>query len=192
MNVEQKAAEYAASRAVDCLSRAIEEAFKDGYREGYRDRDNEIPILENDDEYVDLGLPSGTLWSAEFVKNEEEKVMYYPYCEVDSLDIPTVEQWEELQNYCAWSLNEKKTIECIGPNGAVIRFPRTGIFGGGDWYNGSYIYFWLKSDKTTEAGSERENRRAAYWYGYRTKGFETKPLFAGLKIPIRLVRKSRV
>ena len=193
MGVDNKAADYAANNTVECLRRAIEQAYKDGYWDGYHDRENEMSILENDVEFVDLGLPSKTLWAVDNVKNPQGETLYFPFCDADSYALPTEEQWEELQRYCLWHLQTEskniKTVVCVGPNGASIQFPRTGLFIGEERVNRSDIYFWLKSEKTTESESSLENRLAANWYGYHCEGFKTIPVFAGKSIPIRLVTR---
>ena len=50
------------------MDKAIAQAYADGYRNGYKDREEEIPVdlRDNKTEYVDLGLPSGTLWSTDY------------------------------------------------------------------------------------------------------------------------------
>lgn len=57
--------------------------------------------------YVDLGLPSGTLW-----KSKNEPFTDFTYTEaMDSFpgQIPTKEQWEELIKYCDWVWKDDKT-----------------------------------------------------------------------------------
>ena len=59
-----RAEKYASGKASVMIDKAIAQAYADGYRDGYADREKEIPInlRENKTIYVDLGLPSGTLW----------------------------------------------------------------------------------------------------------------------------------
>lgn len=69
-------------------------------------------------QYVDLGLPSGTLW-----KDYDEPGMY-TQTEKDSLfqgSLPTTEQFAELRTKCTW---EWDTIgyKVTGPNGNSITF----------------------------------------------------------------------
>lgn len=72
--------------------------------------------------YIDLGLPSGTLWKA---TNE------YGYYDYDSAvnkygdKLPTREQWEELKNYCTWQWTGKG-YKVISDNGKFIVLPLTG------------------------------------------------------------------
>ena len=83
------------------------------------------------DGYVDLGLPSGTLWKE---KNEEYKDMpgekaYYHMIDLkfNGGDVPTREQWEELQRYCTWKWNGNGCV-VRGKNGHSIVLPAAGYF----------------------------------------------------------------
>ncbi len=80
-----------------------------------------IPVQESD--YVDLGLPSGTLW-----KSKNEKGMYYTYDEAVSQfgdRLPTREQFAELKAFCTWTWNGKGYV-VKGDNGNSITFPAAG------------------------------------------------------------------
>ena len=96
------------------------------------------PVQESD--YVDLGLPSGTLW-----KSKNEKGMYYTYDEAVSQfgdKLPTREQFAELQAFCTWTWNGKGYV-VKGYNGNSIILLAAGylncngvVYGVG--YYGSY------------------------------------------------------
>ena len=80
-----------------------------------------------DDEYVDLGLPSGTLW-----KSKNEKGGFKTYDEAVAQfggNLPTHEQWEELKGMCEWQWMGKG-YKIIGDNGNFIVLPAAG------WDNG--------------------------------------------------------
>ena len=100
------------------------------------------PVQESD--YVDLGLPSGTLW-----KSKNEKGMYYTYEEAVSQfgdQLPTREQFAELRAFCTWTWNGKGYV-VKGGNGNSITLPAAGI----RYCNGSVDevgtdgYFWSSS-----------------------------------------------
>ena len=55
--------------------------------------------------YVDLGLPSGTLWKT---NNEEGYYTFNEACKCFTNFIPSKAQWEELINYCSWTWQENK------------------------------------------------------------------------------------
>lgn len=74
-------------------------------------------------DYVDLGLPSGTLWR---VKNE--KGMYYSWIEAKSQfgdKLPTKEQFAELKAFCTWEWIGKG-YKVTGDNGNSIVLPAAG------------------------------------------------------------------
>ena len=115
------------------------------------------PVQES--EYVDLGLPSGTLW-----KSKNEKGTYYTYEEAISQfgdKLPTRDQFAELQAFCTWTWNGKGYV-VKGDNGNSIFLPAAGGYRnrdgrvrnvGKDGYYWSYTpddsasarYFWIYS-----------------------------------------------
>ena len=80
---------------------------------------------ENGHEYVDLGLPSGTLWKN---SNEGGDNARYTYDEAVSRfgnKLPTKQQLEELKNKCTWTWTGSG-YKVIGPNGNSIYLPAAG------------------------------------------------------------------
>ena len=76
-------------------------------------------------QYVDLGLPSGTLW---YSKNKGGDHTRYTYDEAISnfgSKLPTEEQLEELKNQCTWTWTGSG-YKVVGPNGNSIYFPAAG------------------------------------------------------------------
>ena len=76
-------------------------------------------------QYVDLGLPSGTLWNA---KNEGGDHTRYTYDEAISnfgSKLPTKEQLQELRDKCTWTWTGSG-YKVVGPNGNSIYFPAAG------------------------------------------------------------------
>lgn len=69
--------------------------------------------------YVDLGLPSGTLWKA---KNENGRYDYNAAMQEFGGDIPDQEQWLELKEYCSWKWNDAG-FRIVGQNGNSIFLP---------------------------------------------------------------------
>ena len=93
------------------------------------------------DEYVDLGLPSGTLW-----KNKNEAGGFYTYKQAVNdfgSSLPTKEQWEELQKLCIWTWKENGYM-VIGRNGNTIFLPAYGFINcdGNVFSVGSFGYYW--------------------------------------------------
>lgn len=73
--------------------------------------------------YVDLGLPSGTLW-----KSENEDCGLINYAKAYSFygdNLPTKEQWEELQSNCLWVWQGNGYI-VKGKNGESLFLPSAG------------------------------------------------------------------
>ena len=62
-------------------------------------------------QYVDLGLPSGTLWKK---WNEDNLYEYQDAIKQFGNQIPTKKQWEELMNSCQWTLTNNG-YRVVGP-----------------------------------------------------------------------------
>ena len=81
-------------------------------------------------EYVDLGLPSGTLWKK---TNEGGTYSRFTYGEAYGRfrsKLPTYEQYIELKNNCVWSWTTQNGVKGqigYGPNGNSIFFPAAGF-----------------------------------------------------------------
>lgn len=99
--------------------------------------------------YVDLGLPSGTLW-----KDQNEAGGFYSYDQAMAKfgrSLPTKEQLEELKNSCRWTWNGNG-YKVEGPSGEYIVLPAAGYrdCGGSVSLVGSYGDYW----SSTPSGSE--------------------------------------
>lgn len=95
MNISEKSKIYAEGKALESITQAIAQAYEDGYRQGYMDCEAKMPkdlIGEDKVEYIDLGLPSGTLWG---ISDKLGKC----YGEVKHLNLPTIDQLKELKDY---------------------------------------------------------------------------------------------
>ena len=167
MNELQERAEiYAAEKMNELMSGAIAQAYIDGYRNGYKDRDCEIgklDLIEEKIEVHDLGLPSGTLWTLNYLEDEEESTNYLPYVKAAKLGLPTKEQVDELIEKCRWQGNFSSTrisfygAICIGANGEKISFDSCGykedeMIVGAPNYGGGNAYFWIHDE---EDGDEK-------------------------------------
>lgn len=91
--------------------------------------------------YVDLGLPSGTLW-----KDQNEAGGLYSYDQAMAKfgsSLPTKEQLEELKNSCRWTWNGNG-YKVEGPSGESIVLPAAGYRNcdGSVRYVGSDGYYW--------------------------------------------------
>jgi hypothetical protein len=99
--------------------------------------------------YVDLGLPSGTLWKS---TNEPGFYTYDDALKSFGDSLPTKAQLDELKYYCEW-IWEGRGFKVVGPNGDFIFLPAAGYrnCSGGVDYEGSYGLYW----SSTPDGSEQ-------------------------------------
>ena len=193
----EMAAQYAAGKANELLTNVIAKAYADGYRDGYNDKEDEISVELGDDsetEYVDLGLPSGTLWSADY-EVEDGYVVYLPHEKASQFCLPTESQWEELKESCRWEFEYNgecrlKGAKCVGPNGNFLEFESTGLK---EIDSRSLIYdvfFWLvDTGEQVEKNAVRMHNIgecSSPRYKHGEAGLSSR--FSGYKLPIRLVR----
>lgn len=90
-------------------------------------------------EYVDLGLPSGTLW-----KTKNEKGVYYAYDEAITLfgnQLPSKEHFLELRDCCEWTWNGNGYL-ITGANGNSIILHTTGTF---KFTGSKFGYYWTST-----------------------------------------------
>lgn len=73
--------------------------------------------------YVNLGLPSGTLWKD---RNEAGRYTYDEAVERFGMKLPSKDQFDELKDKCKW-IWIGKSYKVIGPNGNSITLPAEGI-----------------------------------------------------------------
>lgn len=196
-NIYLKAEKYAEGKAYEAITKVIAEAYAEGFKDGYKTREEEIPVdlRDNKTEYVDLGLPSGTLWATDYEK-VDDKIEYKPYSGTSNYKLPTEEQWEELKKYCKWEFRFKNVgytnnyvisiANCIGPNGNILSFSPTGIMQASSILDMHEIYFWILDDE------ENLEKKSAKIYKYKDpnkRAFtEISKQFSGYRLPIRLVR----
>ena len=118
--------------------------------EGEEPMDEESGTESEYTNYVDLGLPSGTLWKDE---NEhgglEDLFTFYEAYQRFGNQLPTEEQLNELSSRCQW-IWTGNGYQVVGPNGNSIFLPVTGYFVDGrtvlDRSHGNY---WSRTDGKT-------------------------------------------
>lgn len=196
IDLTTRAENYAASNSNDIIAKAIAKAYAEGYRDGFKDRDEEILVNLNysNTEFVDMGLPSGTCWSVDYVR-ENKKVLYASYEQVAQLSLPSTEQVKELFDFCIWELYDKTWFVCIGPNKNSISFKFSGykIPKPVDSIRESYWHanFWIKKPEESiekqsaslSIGHDQQNRRLIL------KGL--KQFVQGYMLPVRLVKNKK-
>ena len=178
---------YAEENVINVLKEAFAKVYADGYRDGYTDREKEIPVnlRESKTTYVDLGLPSGTLWSADF-EIDGEDVKYLAYDDAEKYDIPTKEQFNELLESCQWEFKYinscSRKYTCIGPNGNHIIFYSRGYKRAETKREFEKIFFWVKSD------TDDSTKDAVYLYYHSGEIKKLTEMFSGNMLPLRLVK----
>ena len=124
---------------------------------GYSDKvlkEFKFEIKRRSIEYVDLGLPSGTLWKN---ANEGGEATFYNYDEAVSRfsnKLPTTEQLEELKDKCTWIWTTQygvKGYKVIGPNGNNIFLPAAGYLGCSGFLGsvGTYGFYWSSTPRNS-------------------------------------------
>ena len=97
--------------------------------------------------YVDLDLPSGTLWADSNIgaKTIESYGDYISFDDAQRYTLPTAEQFKELIRECKWRRNERGCW-IIGKNGNAIFLPAAGYRDGSSLsYVGSNGRYWSSS-----------------------------------------------
>lgn len=146
MNTQEKANKYADGKANDALTKAIAQAYLDGYKDGYKDGTTETSNTQP--EYVDLGLPSGTLWANDYEKIDGE-ILYVSLSQSKHYhQLPTRAHWYELRSKCKFNPQRDSSGNLLkmvvtGPNGNTIEFTPTGYLQFNIKYNICDIYFWI-------------------------------------------------
>lgn len=201
MELIEKAKNYAEENVIEVLKEAFAKVYADGYRDGYKDREEEIPVdlRDNKTKFVDLGLPSGTLWSTDYEK-EDSGILFLPYDKALKYNLPTEEQCKELLETCKWQGDFSSSgmslygVTCIGPNGNSIKFRTEGFqkdklhvcFPS---YGGGQAYYWIKDDgDSSEKKALRFHNLDSKKHPHMQLYHEITEMFSGYKLPIRLVK----
>ena len=152
--------------------------------------------------YVDLGLPSGTLWKE---KNEEytdmpgEKAYYHMInLKFNGGDVPTLEQWEELQRYCTWKWNGNGCV-VRGKNGNSIVLPAAGYFNNINSYlvfgetpeaEGVFGFYWSNTKSPIRIKGEVAFYTFSFFEQNGSIEYGSLPQPISICYSIRLVRKK--
>jgi len=186
--LRKKAINYAEENYNEVMKEAFAKVYADGYRNGYKECKEEraINLCDGKTEYVDLGLPSGTLWSSDY-ERVDDSLLFLPYIEAEHLCIPTKEQWEELATCCKWEFFRNHDYSfnravCIGPNGKTIIFNVTSMFRcEGKVAHAGDACFWIKDTE----GLEEKPCITLY---EKKNIIQIDNTFPGYRLPLRLVK----
>ena len=191
MDIKEKAKTYAEGKMTEAIEQVIADAYTEGYRDGYKDRSDEIPSAvkkEEDVEFVDLGLPSGTLWSKEFLKDNDGKVLYLTYREAQKYNIPTIEQLKELFEYCSHDrhkgMYDRNVYDFLGVTGECLHIYFSGYYkANGHTYNDQYLWIASSEDNNNIA-------KAVLLNCWIDKEVNIEDLFIGYKLPVLVVKSE--
>lgn len=103
----------------------------------------DLGVIDDDADYVDLGLPSGTKWKS---SNQSGYYDYDGAVKAFGNSMPTVEQWHELKTKCRWEW-QNNNAKVTGPNGKSIILSAEGYY---DYEDGrasssSSGYYWSRT-----------------------------------------------
>lgn len=172
--IKQTAAEKTAE-----LQKLVEDAYQAGYQAAMLEHGAKTIQIEGV-EYYDLGLSSGTLWSAP-VRHSPGSSTVKKLCfdEAKHLNIPTAENWAELKRQCRFLFNSSGTIEIVGKNGVRIY----------DYYyeyegcQKGQVAYWLKAEPDANGNVVTmgfNNQRAVDCF-----------MFSGFCLPFFLVKNKK-
>ncbi len=134
--LEQRTREEAERIAMELRRKAREEALQRGE-------------IERRD-YVDLGLPSGTLWKKTNEGGDQARFAYAEAAIKYGNQLPTEAQQQELKDYCYWTLSGNQYL-VTGPNGKSITLPADGYCDCNSQINfvgiGGYYWAFTREDK---------------------------------------------
>lgn len=118
--------------------------------------------------YVNLGLPSGTLWKTE---NEDCGLITYDQAaNFYGSDLPTKEQWEELKDNCLWTWTGNG-YKVKGKSGETIFLPAAGyrIGDGSTYFVGSCGYYWSSTPNGSESAWQLSFGSSEVYVGSRRR-----------------------
>lgn len=142
-------------------------------------------------EFIDLGLPSGTLWAKHNVQIRNRK--HFTHFETSLLEditgynVPSKEDFEELLKECVWKwtiIGRTRGYRVTGPNGNHIFLHTAGYYYGTSLYsagsNGNYWSTRYFSSSSAYYLYFYSSYKSMY-YNYRNYGFS-----------VRLVKRKKV
>lgn len=104
--------------------------------------------------YIDLGLPSGTLWADENIIFPNTSQI--DYCDYDTViqkfkdNAPTEKDYAELVQYCKCRFIHQKGLVIVGPNKNSIFLPALGLYSIDPfpkiWAKPYAGYYWIIGD----------------------------------------------
>jgi len=119
--------------------------------------DNQSSNVSED--YVDLGLPSGTLWKS---SNENCGLIIYQEAMTRyGNSLPTKEQWEELVRSCSWAWTGNGYTVTGSNNKSIFLSAEGLIFNNRKTYMGKQGYYWSSTQTDTSSMSKAARQKIA-------------------------------
>ena len=145
MRLREKAEQYA-KHCLDRFKKEIVDAYIEGYCEGSYDEEQKHAKNEDEDsDFIDLGLPSGTLWREELLHDEDGEIRRLAYNEARDFSLPTEEQCRELMTKC-FLVREKYGITFRGKDNEELYLGFTDQAEDSNGRKDPCIRFWVKGD----------------------------------------------
>lgn len=140
----------------------------------------EQPKIIVGDSYVDLGLPSGTVWKAQ---NEEGLMAFDDAKKKYGRSIPSIKQWEELKKYCEWEWTGNG-YNVTGPSGQGIFIPAAGYrnVSGQVGKVGTFGNYWSSTSK---------DKKEAWRFGFEPGKFSMAAHSRRYGRSVRLAQKQQ-
>ena len=132
------------------------------------------------DSYVDMGLPSGTVWKAQ---NEEGLMAFNDAKKKYGRSIPSMKQWEELKKYCVWEWTGDG-YNVTGPSGQGIFIPAAGYrnVSGQVGKVGTFGNYWSSTSKDS---------KEAWRFGFEPGKFSMAAHSRQYGRSVRLIQKQQ-
>jgi len=145
MRLQEKAEQYA-KHCLDRFKKEIVDAYIEGYCEGsYDEEQKHAKNKDEDSDFIDLGLPSGTLWREELLHDEDGEIRRLAYNEARDFSLPTEEQCRELMTKC-FLVREKYGITFRGKDNEELYLTFTDQAEDSTGRKDPCIRFWVKGD----------------------------------------------
>ena len=139
--------------------------------------------------YVDLGLPSGTLWA------NDNEIGLYQWDEANNIyfkdALPTPGQFRELIDNCRWEWDEHlKGMTVTGPNGRELFLPAPGYFTGRAHFDINLTgCYWTAAKASINPKSGRPAALSmTFWEGNRNPEY---PCDSDYYLSVRLVKTQQ-
>ena len=153
MDIKEKAIEYAKGRELTVLEQALADAYVEGYNAALADIE-----AKNDIGFIDLGLPSGTLWSNYYLLDNNSEWIVYE--EAKKFNLPSQQQWDELVSQTRVTF-DKDGIYFKSTNGRTLKLPHNAHSTKDS--SRKCVSFWLRTD-------DIKNERAYHYTFYLDEG----------------------